>query len=103
MSTVTILVKRPGPFEQIFNLPLPGYCIWNLIEIGPAVSEEKSFEKVEDAHDTDNGQQITVYTISSPRAFGSSELKIRCKLLTFHASVKHRKLNINSCHNNFLH
>ena len=41
IGIMAILVRRPGPFQQIFNLPLPGCCIWNLTEIGPAVSEEK--------------------------------------------------------------
>ena len=27
MGIVAILVMRPGPFEQIFNLPLPGCSI----------------------------------------------------------------------------
>ena len=75
MGIVAILAKRPRPFEQISNLILPGCCIWNLIEIGPAVSEEKSFEKVNDADDADDGRRITAYTISSPGAFGSGELK----------------------------
>ena len=42
MGMAAILI----PFEQIFNQPLPGGCVWNLIEIGPAVSEKKSFENV---------------------------------------------------------
>ena len=46
MGIVAIWAMRPGPFEYIFKLPLPGWCTWNLIEIGPAVSEEKSFENV---------------------------------------------------------
>ena len=70
MGIVTTLVMRSETFEQIFNLPLPGCCIWNLIEIGPAVSE-KSFEKVDDPNDGS-----LIYTISSPEAFGSGELKM---------------------------
>ena len=46
MDMAAILTKRPVPFEQIFNQILPGSCIWNLIQIGQAVSEEKSFENV---------------------------------------------------------
>ena len=50
MGIVAILVSRP--FEQIFNLPLPG----SLTEIALAVSKEKL-----------TMQQLTaVYTISSP-------------------------------------
>ena len=49
MGIVAILAMRSGPSEQIFNLPFQGCCIWNLIEIGPAVSE-LSFEKCDDAN-----------------------------------------------------
>ena len=42
-----ILAMWPGPFEQILDPLLPGCCIWNLTEIGPAVSEEKLFENVD--------------------------------------------------------
>ena len=66
-----ILAMRPGSFEQSLNLPLPGCGIWNMIEISPGVSEEKPFEKVDDA-DNDG----SVYTISSRGAFGPGELKI---------------------------
>ena len=31
----------------IFFPPLPGCCIWNLIETGPVASDEKSFENVD--------------------------------------------------------
>ena len=58
MGVAAILVMRPGPFEQIFNLLLPGCYIWNLIEIGPAVSEEKSFEKVDDTNADDRSLSI---------------------------------------------
>ena len=51
MGIVAIMVIRPEPFEQIFNLPLIGCCIKNLTETGLAGSEEKSFEKVDDADD----------------------------------------------------
>ena len=43
---VAILAIRPAPSEQIFNKPLPGGCIWNLIEISTVVSKENSFEHV---------------------------------------------------------
>ena len=45
MGIVAILAMRPGPFEQIFNIPLPG----NLREIGPAVSDQQIFVKMDDA------------------------------------------------------
>ena len=51
MGIVAILAMRLVPFEQVFNLPLPGCRIWNLIEIGLVVSEKKLFEKVDDADD----------------------------------------------------
>ena len=49
-----ILDMWPGSFEQTCNLLLPECCIWNLIGIGPAVLEEKSFEKVDVADDADD-------------------------------------------------
>ena len=47
-----------------------------MVAIGPVVSEEKSFEIV-DGRRTDDGRRTTepAYTISSPGAFGSGELK----------------------------
>ena len=74
MGMAAILAMIPIPFEQILNLLLPGCCLWNLIEIGPGILEEKSIEKVDDA---DDGRQITVYTINYPVAFGSGGLKIK--------------------------
>ena len=49
---------------------MPGGCICNLVAMGPVVSEEKSFEIV------DGRTTEPAYTISSPVAFGSGELKI---------------------------
>ena len=51
-----------------------------MVAIGPAVSEEKSFEIVDgrrtDGRRTDDGRTTEpAYTISSPGAFGSGELK----------------------------
>ena len=52
-----------------------------MVAIGPVVSEEKSFEIVDgrrtDDGRTDDGRRTTepAYTISSPGAFGSGELK----------------------------
>ena len=37
----------PGPFEQTLNPLLPRCCKWNLIKIGPVISEEKMFENVD--------------------------------------------------------
>ena len=48
--------------------------MWNLVAIGPVVSEEKSFEIVDGR--TDDGRTTEpAYTLSSPGAFGSCELK----------------------------
>ena len=52
MGIVASLVMKPRLFEQISNLPLPECCIWNLNEIGPVVSEEKSFEKIDNTDDS---------------------------------------------------
>ena len=55
--------------------------MWNLVAIGPVVSEEKSFEIVDgwtDGRTTDDGRTTEpAYTISSPGAFGSGELKTK--------------------------
>ena len=70
MGMAAMLVMWPRPFEQLFFPKGPGGCIWNLVAIRPVVSEEKSFEIVE-------GRRMTepAYTISSPGAFGSGELR----------------------------
>ena len=47
----------------------PGGCIWNLVTIGQVVLEKKSFEIV------DGRTTEPAYTISSPGAFGSGQLK----------------------------
>ena len=75
MGMAAMLVMWPIQFEQLFFPKGPGDCIWNLVAIGPVVSEEKSFEIV-DGRTTD-GRRTTepAYTISSPGAFGSGELK----------------------------
>ena len=53
--------------------------MWNMERIGLMASEEMSFENVDgrrtDGRRTD-GRRMPVYTINSPRAFGSGELKI---------------------------
>ena len=75
MGMGAMLVMWPRPFEQLFFPKGPGGCIWNLVAIGPVVSEEKSFEIVDGRTDdrrTDNGACLYY---SSPWAFGSGELK----------------------------
>ena len=47
MGMAAILVMWPEPFEQLFVPPIPWGYIWNLVTIGPVVSEEKSFEIVD--------------------------------------------------------
>ena len=47
MGMAAMLVMWPGPFEQLFVPLIPGGYIWNLVTIGPVVSEEKSFEIVD--------------------------------------------------------
>ena len=81
MGMAAMLVMWPRSFEQLFFPKGSGGCIWNLVAIGPVVSEEKSFEIV-DGRRTD-GRRTTepAYTISSPGAFGSGELKKRKKIL----------------------
>ena len=68
MGMAAMLVMWPRSFEQLFFPKVPGGCIWNLIAIGPVVSEEKSF-KIVDGRTTE-----PAYTINSPGAFGSGEL-----------------------------
>ena len=81
MGMAAMLVMWPWSFEQLFFPKGPGGCIWNLVAIRPVVSEEKSFEIVDgrrtDGRTTDDGRRTTepAYTISSPGAFGSGELK----------------------------
>ena len=55
MGMAAILVMWPGRNKTFFP-PLSRGCIWNLIEIGPVVSEEKSFENV-DGRRTDDGRR----------------------------------------------
>ena len=69
MGMAAMLVMWPRFFEQLFFPKDPGGCIWNSIAIGPVVSEEKSFEIV------DGRTTEPAYTMSSPGAFGSGELK----------------------------
>ena len=75
MGMAAMLVMWPISFEQLFFPKGPGGCIWNLVAIGPVVSEEKSFEIVVRRR-TDDGRRTTepAYTISTPGAFGSGEL-----------------------------
>ena len=56
MGMAAMLVMWPRSFEQFFFPKGPGGCIWNLVAIGPVVSEEKSFEIV-DGQRTDDGQR----------------------------------------------
>ena len=40
------LVSRLRPFEQFFVLLIPGGSVWNMVTIGPRVSEQNVFENV---------------------------------------------------------
>ena len=84
MGIAAMLVMWPRSFEQLFFPKGHGGCIWNLVAIGPVVSEKKSFEIV-DGRTTD-GRRTTepAYTISSPGAFGSGELKSDINLNQLH-------------------
>ena len=76
MGMAAMLVMWPRSFEQLFFPKGPGGCIWNLVAIDPAVSEEKLFEIV-DGRTTDDGWTTEPsHPISSPGAFGSGELKM---------------------------
>ena len=59
MGMAAMLVMGPGPFEQLFFPKGPGGCIWNLVAIGPVVSEEKSFEIV-DRRTTDGRRSLPI-------------------------------------------
>ena len=45
MGMAAILVKWPGPFEQTIVPLSHGDSIWNLVSIGPVVSEEKMLKE----------------------------------------------------------
>ena len=57
MGMAAMLVMWSRPFEQFFFPKGPEGCIWNLVAIGPVVSEEKSFEIV-DGRRTDDGASL---------------------------------------------
>ena len=59
MGMAAILVMWPRLFEQLFFPKVPGACIWNLVKIGPVVSEEKSFEIV-DGRTTDGRRSLPI-------------------------------------------
>ena len=50
MGMAAILVIWPGPFEQTFVPPSQGGSTWKLSSIDPVVSDEKSFENVDNTH-----------------------------------------------------
>ena len=74
MGMGAILVMWPRPFEQFFFPKDPGDYKWNLVAISLVVTEEKLFEIV-DGQTTDRQMMEPAYTISSPGAFCSGELK----------------------------
>ena len=54
MGMAAMLFMWPRLFEQLFFPKGPEGCIWNLVAIGPVVSEEKSFEIVDGRRTTDD-------------------------------------------------
>ena len=75
MSMTAMLVMWPRPFKQLFFPKDPGDCIWTLVAIGYSVSEEKSFEIVDERRTDGRRTTEPAYTLSSPEAFGSGKLK----------------------------
>ena len=59
MGMAAMLDMWPRPFEQLFFPKVPGGCIWNLVAIGPVVTEEKSFEIV-DGRRTDGRRSLPI-------------------------------------------
>ena len=78
MGMAAMLVMWPRPFEQFFFPKGPGGCIWNLVAIGPVVSEEKLFEIV-DGRRTDRWMDRRMtepsHPISSPEPSAQVSLK----------------------------
>ena len=61
MGMAAILVMWLGPFEQFFVPPISEGYIWNLVTIGPVVSEEKSFEIVDGRRQTTTDDGACLY------------------------------------------
>ena len=59
IGMAAMLVMWPRPFEQLFFPKGPESRIWNLVEIGPVVSEEKLFEIV-DGRRTDGRRSLPI-------------------------------------------
>ena len=78
MDMVAVLVIWPGPSKLSF-LPLPEGCVWNVIKIGPVVSEEVSFEN--------DDWQVTFKEHNSNR-----------KIYFFSFSNSNSKYKIGPCH-----
>ena len=62
MGMAAMMVMWPIPFEQLFFPKVPGGCTWNLVAIGPVVSEEKSFEIVDGR--TDGRRDLKLLTMA---------------------------------------
>ena len=84
MGMAAMLVMWPRSFEQLFFPKGPGGCIWNLVAIGPVVSEEESFEIVDgrttDGRMTDDGQRSLLY-YKLPRSLRLRWAKKMCILV----------------------
>ena len=61
IGMAAILVMWPALFEQTFNPLSQGGSTWNLIWIGPVVSEEKMLENVNVRRTTDDGGMPLLY------------------------------------------
>ena len=91
MGMAAMLVMWPRSFEIFFFPKVPAGCIWNLVAICSVISEEKSFEIVDGRRTTE-----PAYTISSPGAFGSGELKIlTCSCTAYLWCAKYIQANFN--------
>ena len=93
MGMAAMLVKWPRPFKQFFSPKGPGGCIWNLVAIGPVVSEEKSFEIV-DGWRTDDGASQYYKLPRSLRLRWANKRAMRPWIahLSIQAKVKHLTL-----------
>ena len=72
MSMAAILGMWPGPVKQTFVPPSHGGSIWNLILIGPEVSEELMFENV----DVRRTAEACLYHKPTSEPKGSGELNM---------------------------
>ena len=58
---MAILFNDAKPLEQIDNTPLTDGPIWNLVKIGPAVLEKKTFKDYKILYIAQGQEQITLW------------------------------------------